>query len=144
MSKGQIDLSSMPSPRWNTRTCTICGAHFTAEPGVYKCIPHRPAKSERGGVLNIKFGQRLSNREKQVHNLIKQGCTSKEIAAALLIGNGTAKVYSNHVYIKLGIKGGREEIRNQIMEDLRTENEKLRQQLGMDPDVMTGHMELVA
>jgi ATP/maltotriose-dependent transcriptional regulator MalT len=46
----------------------------------------------------------LSRREEEVHGLLAQGLSNKEIAKALFISESTVKVHLHHVYEKLGVR----------------------------------------
>lgn len=50
----------------------------------------------------------LSNQEKKVKNLIQDGKTNKEIAAALFISLSTVKTHTSNIYNKLGVKNRKE------------------------------------
>jgi DNA-binding CsgD family transcriptional regulator len=45
----------------------------------------------------------LSPREREVHELLAQGRTNREIAKALFISESTTKVHVRHVFEKLGV-----------------------------------------
>src|SRR6185436_10936144 len=46
----------------------------------------------------------LTNREGQLVSLISHGLKNKEIAAAMMIGDGTVKVYLSRLFQKVGVK----------------------------------------
>jgi DNA-binding NarL/FixJ family response regulator len=46
----------------------------------------------------------LSQREKEVLNLIAQGLTNKEIGQTLFISESTAKVHVRNIFAKLGVR----------------------------------------
>ncbi len=57
----------------------------------------RPPKRKRRGAY-------LTRRESEVHGLIRQGLTNKEIARTLFISEATAKVHVRHILEKLGVR----------------------------------------
>ena len=57
----------------------------------------RPPKRQRRGA-------NLTRREREVHGLISQGLTNKEIARTLFISEATAKVHVRHILEKLGVR----------------------------------------
>jgi LuxR family maltose regulon positive regulatory protein len=48
--------------------------------------------------------ERLSPREREVYDLIRQGLTNRQIAELLFISEGTVKVHAHHVYDKVGTR----------------------------------------
>ena len=46
----------------------------------------------------------LTNRERQLVSLLSQGLKNKEIAATMVVSEGTVKVYLSRLYEKLGVK----------------------------------------
>jgi two-component system, NarL family, nitrate/nitrite response regulator NarL len=61
----------------------------------------------------------LSEREKQVLQLLCSGLRNKAIARQLGVAEGTVKVHVHHIYQKLGIRN-RRELRTQILRRQRT------------------------
>jgi DNA-binding NarL/FixJ family response regulator len=49
-------------------------------------------------------GANLTRREREVHGLISQGLTNKEIASTLFISEATVKVHVRHMLEKLGVR----------------------------------------
>jgi LuxR family maltose regulon positive regulatory protein len=47
---------------------------------------------------------RLSNREREIHALVCEGLTNKQVARTLFISESTVKVHVQHIYDKLGIR----------------------------------------
>jgi LuxR family maltose regulon positive regulatory protein len=54
---------------------------------------------------------RLSPRESEVHELIAQGRTNREIASALYISESTTKLHVRHIFEKLGVRSRVEAVR---------------------------------
>ncbi len=48
--------------------------------------------------------QRLSPRERDVYELLRQGLSNRQIAEALFISEGTAKLHTHHIFNKLGTR----------------------------------------
>ena len=61
-----------------------------------RCGLKMPRDARRGG--------RLSNREREVYDLVAQGRSNRQIAAALFISESTAKVHVRHIFEKLGVR----------------------------------------
>jgi DNA-binding NarL/FixJ family response regulator len=55
--------------------------------------------------------ERLSNRERDVFELIAQGRTNREIAKTLFISESTTKVHVHHILEKLGVRSRTEAVR---------------------------------
>jgi DNA-binding NarL/FixJ family response regulator len=64
---------------------------------VYREAPASPPAAPAGLGL-------LTGRELEVLRLIGQGHTNAEIAAALVVGEGTVKTHINHVFTKLSLR----------------------------------------
>ena len=54
--------------------------------------------------------QNLSPREQEVLDLIAQGRTNKQIAAALIISPGTVKAHTSNIYRKLDVSNSTEAV----------------------------------
>jgi two-component system nitrate/nitrite response regulator NarL len=50
----------------------------------------------------------LTNREREITQLVASGHSNRELSRRLGISEGTVKVHLHHIYEKLGITGGRE------------------------------------
>ena len=48
--------------------------------------------------------ERLSRREREVFELLRQGLTNLQIAETLVISESTVKVHVHHIYDKLGVR----------------------------------------
>lgn len=57
-------------------------------------VPHRPARS----------GEKLTPREREIFDLVKQGSSNRAIARALWISESTVKVHVHHILGKLGAR----------------------------------------
>jgi ATP/maltotriose-dependent transcriptional regulator MalT len=61
-----------------------------------RCGLKMPREARRGG--------KLSNREREVYELVAQGRSNPQIAATLFISESTAKVHVRHIFEKLGVR----------------------------------------
>jgi LuxR family maltose regulon positive regulatory protein len=61
--------------------------------------------------------ERLSNRERDVFELIAQGRTNREIAKTLFISESTTKVHVHHILEKLGVRSRTEAVRAYLNAD---------------------------
>ncbi|MEE6261664.1 helix-turn-helix transcriptional regulator [Plantactinospora sonchi] len=73
----------------------------------------RPADrhgGRRGGVSEVRhrgglaLSARLTRRERQVAELVREGLTNREIAAALVVTEKTVEMHLSHVFAKLGVR----------------------------------------
>jgi len=48
--------------------------------------------------------ERLSRREREVYDLLRQGLSNRQIAEVLFISESTAKLHTHHVYDKIGVR----------------------------------------
>lgn len=72
--------------------------------------PELTARAKRlAETLQDRGGQRLSPRERELVNLVRQGLRNREIAEKLGVTEGTIKVYLHAVFEKLGV-GNRTEL----------------------------------
>jgi DNA-binding NarL/FixJ family response regulator len=55
--------------------------------------------------MEQEFGQ-VGPRERQIVNLLLQGCDNSEIARQLNIAERTVKAHFNRLFLRFGIKGG--------------------------------------
>src|ERR1700732_1892340 len=66
----------------------------------------RPGSHRLGAVfMEEKFNQ-VGPRERQIINLLLQGCDNSEIARDLNIAERTVKAHFNRLFLRFGIKGG--------------------------------------
>jgi DNA-binding NarL/FixJ family response regulator len=83
---------------------TVAGGECWLDPAVtgrvlaaYRSTPERSA-ADSAALTG------LTAREREVLELIGQGRTNAEIAAELVVGEGTVKTHVNHVFAKLGLR----------------------------------------
>ena len=72
------------------------------------------ALARRVGLIIPRAAQKsvpLSPREREVHELIAQGLTNREIASALYISESTAKLHVRHIFEKLAVESRVEAVR---------------------------------
>lgn len=81
------------------KTCFRCGNEFRAQTTLRVCSACRKLRS-RPKTIEM----RLSFRERQIVNLVRQAKLNKEIAYELRLAEGTIKEYLNRVFRKLGVK----------------------------------------
>jgi DNA-binding CsgD family transcriptional regulator len=103
--------------------CRVCSAFATelaANPehrGALAALLARSndiALARRVGLTIPRAAQRrssLSPREREVHELIAQGRTNREIASALYISESTAKLHVRHIFEKLRVRSRVEAVR---------------------------------
>ncbi len=75
----------------------------------------------------------LTNREREVFELLLQGLTYKEIAQRIIVSEVTVKAHNCSIYAKLGAKGHLH-LQALEIEKLRCENERLRELLNSKPE----------
>lgn len=67
-----------------------------------------PRLAEKAGLnqreSKILPATRLTDREEEVLNLLRQGMSNREIAQTLWIAQSTAKVHVRHIFEKLGVR----------------------------------------
>jgi DNA-binding NarL/FixJ family response regulator len=81
------------------KTCARCGSKFSALRREYICpVCRRPRSKHRVG------GPKLSFRESQIVDLIRQAKANKEIAYELCLTEGTVKEYLNRIFKKLQVR----------------------------------------
>ncbi len=96
----------MAGTLFETRTCSRCGQLYNGEPRSTVCWNCKSKVEDLRAVHGgHRFGQKLSNRERQVVALVVAGKRNKEIAWDLRIEEGTIKVYMSHIFIKTGVTG---------------------------------------
>jgi DNA-binding CsgD family transcriptional regulator len=71
-----------------------CGAEGWAE----------KARSELGRIGGRRREEGLTPAEQRVAALVAEGRTNREVAAALLLGEGTVETHLSHIYAKLGVR----------------------------------------
>jgi LuxR family transcriptional regulator, maltose regulon positive regulatory protein len=86
---------------------------------IIDCAHDWPLAKDRGLRPPLKRSPRssLSRREEEVLGLISHGLTNKEIAQALYITEGTAKLHVHHIFGKLGVRTRTEAALRASMED---------------------------
>lgn len=82
------------------RNCPRCGIDFEGE---FRKGSACPACQTVKSIVKHYSGQPLSNREKQVIELVRQGLTNKEIGYRLHLTTGTIKEYMVTIFLKLAI-----------------------------------------
>jgi DNA-binding NarL/FixJ family response regulator len=65
---------------------------------IYRSVPAQLPSAQQAGLAG------LTGRERDVLSLIGQGLTNAEIAAELVVGEGTVKTHINHLFTKLGLR----------------------------------------
>src|SRR5262245_3514787 len=56
------------------------------------------------GIERERLARNLTSRERGVMLLVSQGLSNKEVAARLLLAEGTIKIHLHNIYEKLGIR----------------------------------------
>lgn len=81
-----------------TRSCYRCGREFRTSEHERICANCRtPAGTDKPQSKELSF------RERQIVALVAQGHANKEIAARLLLTEGTIKEYLNRIFRKTGV-----------------------------------------
>lgn len=70
------------------------GAHRSVEESVYELIGTSPTSTDTGP---------LTEREREILELLAEGFTNREIGERLFISTGTVKVHTRNIYEKLGV-----------------------------------------
>jgi DNA-binding NarL/FixJ family response regulator len=65
---------------------------------IYRSAPAKVPSAQQAGLAG------LTGRERDVLSLIGHGLTNAEIAAELVVGEGTVKTHINHLFTKLGLR----------------------------------------
>jgi DNA-binding NarL/FixJ family response regulator len=97
-------LKGIPAEELHRAVRIVAGGGAWLDPAVtsrvlsvYREAPASPPAAPAGLAL-------LTSRELEVLRLIGQGHTNAEIAAALVVGEGTVKTHVNHVFTKLSLR----------------------------------------
>jgi len=97
-------LKGIPAEELHRAVRIVAGGGAWLDPAVtsrvlsvYREAPASPPAAPAGLAL-------LTSRELEVLRLIGQGRTNAEIAAALVVGEGTVKTHINHVFTKLSLR----------------------------------------
>ncbi len=72
----------------------------------------------------------LTNREREIKELLLQGLSYKEIAEKMIVSEATVKAHNSNIYSKLGARG-RMELQALELKKLKYENEKLKNMLNL-------------
>src|SRR5689334_9379829 len=84
----------------DARSCARCGNRFSTFGREYIC-PH--CRKPEGAPARRAERNQLSNRERQIVDLVCRAKTNKEIAYELCLSEGTVKEYLHHVFRKLNV-----------------------------------------
>jgi DNA-binding NarL/FixJ family response regulator len=96
-------LKGVPAEDLQRAVRTIAGGEAWLDPAVTGRVltVYRSARSRRSGPDALSA---LTAREREVLALIGRGLTNGEIAAELVVGEGTIKTHVNHVFAKLQLR----------------------------------------
>jgi len=84
----------------DARSCARCGNRFSTFGREYICpLCRKPKAAERRRADRTQ----LSNRERQIVDLVCLAKTNKEIAFDLCLSEGTVKEYLHHIFRKLNV-----------------------------------------
>ena len=92
------DLSELPVATVS-RNCHRCGAEFRVYLNRRICVACRKPRVRAKKVIS----KRLTLREKQVIELVRQGKLNKEIGYLLHLSEGTIKTYLHAIFQKAGV-----------------------------------------
>jgi DNA-binding NarL/FixJ family response regulator len=89
---------------WSPVEAAVEAAHGAGSPSSSTAAPgHRPGEGSEGGAGDRSVRRRLTEREREVMEVIAQGLTNREIARKLFVTEKTVKNYVNTVFGKLGV-----------------------------------------
>src|ERR1039457_416339 len=72
----------------------------------FRAASRRPGRVGQVQVLMEEKFSQVGTRERQIVDLLLQGCDNSEIARDLNIAERTVKAYFNRLFVRFGIKGG--------------------------------------